>query len=1313
MKQKTARAIFMVTLFSALILSSPRLAIGQATRAGEIKGLKNEEVKSNAKSYFIENKGQWDSKALYLSQSKNMDLWLTKNSIVYDLYGQTRGQKQTGDVIEMRFVGSNEPKITALVKQDFYHNYFTSKNGELVKVTNVGIYNEVTLENIYDKVSARYYRADGKTRYDIILQSGANPSKIKLAFEGKKSISLFNDGLKIYSKNAVLSQAGLFAYQRINGENVKVLCRFKQNSDGSIGFNLGNYDNKLPLVIDPLLSSTFLGGSDDDIAYSVANDGQYNSYMCGSTISPSFPTTSGSYDVTKDKNYDVFITKFSTVNQKIVYSTFVGGNSSENGYGIIVDNNGDAFVTGSTTSSNFPVTTNAYDKNQNGGIDAFAFKLSPTGSDLIYSTFVGGIKDDEATCIAIDKSNAVYIVGKTNSDDFPTYMGYDNSYNGGVEDGFVTKINPSGSSIVYSSYLGGSDRDIAQNIKVINNEAVVSGSTYSKNFPTSNGAFDVTHNGYSDAFITRLNSSGNNINYSTFIGGDGYDESKGLLVDEKGYAYLCGKTTSTNFPVTAGALDKIYNGGDDAFIARINSNASALVYATYFGGSSDEIATGLNFDNNGNIYFIGQTKSADLPITSDAFRGEYSGGYDGFIAKIDSNGSDLKYSTFYGGTKDEYLTAILTDACGVPTIVGYTNSDNFPTTKNSFDDSYNGEFDAFISNLHFGSLELTSPQPGEHICPTKMYEIRWTSHNVANVRIELSSDGGKTFASVIAASVAGDEGLYRWAIPISQSGGNNFKIRILDACSNNLADTTESGVFIDEPIKVVASPLGRNGCQGDSIRLNVRATGSELKYQWRRNGENIEGATDSTFLIKSAAVSDEGKYDVVINNQCGTDTSEIANVGVMITPVITEQMVDKKVCQNQAMTLSVGVKGSGVSYQWRKNGGILAGAKDSIFTIKSVKPSDAGKYDVLVVNGCGASIISNPAIVTVGNVKIDAPSVVDFGKVTSDLPYKEIDFTVKNSGTDIIQIVRTQALQEPFVLSLVSPQLPANIAANQTLTLRVRYTKALMSGSYNDTLRLITASPCNGIVNIPIKVSVGEIVDTTNQQGVRIQLPKMDVSVKQYNPVYLPIVYANPSEKPEGATSLELYIAFNPQALMPADLNVYSTVSETMKKDSSVMRVKIDNVPTSGSITRVAMYPLLTSVSSSIFKVVDFRWEGVSPVTSFIDGEIKMKDVCNSGGIRDVFMPDSVGPKLLKITPNPASNNVKIDFIPTESGETVFSLYNVNGLEVANKTDIVDLSGSQLIRSVVFDVSNFPTGLYFLVARTHNGVARELISVVK
>jgi uncharacterized repeat protein (TIGR01451 family) len=395
-----------------------------------------------------------------------------------------------------------------------------------------------------------------------------------------------------------------------------------------------------------------------------------------------------------------------------VYSTYLGGSSTDLGLGIAVDRSGNAYVTGQTFSTNFP-TVNALQPSFGGApSDAFAAKINASGSALVYSTYLGGGNFDSGQGIAVDRSGNAYVTGYTTSTNFPTAHALQPS-SGGGSDAFAAKINASGSALVYSTYLGGSSNDIADGIAVDSaGNAYVTGNTLSTNFPTVN-ALQPSSGGGFDAFAAKINASGSALIYSTYLGGSSDDFGFGIAVDRSGNAYVTGRTGSTNFP-TVNALQPSSGGGNDAFAAKISVTGSALVYSTYLGGSGDENGNGfagIAVDSSGNAYVTGGTTSTNFP-TVNALEPSFGGGpSDAFAAKINAGGSALVYSTYLGGTSDDYGYGIAVDSSGNAYVTGQTASTNFPTAH-ALQPSSGGGFDAFLAKIVAAAdLQLTNSAP--------------------------------------------------------------------------------------------------------------------------------------------------------------------------------------------------------------------------------------------------------------------------------------------------------------------------------------------------------------------------------------------------------------------------------------------------------------------------------------------------------------------------------------------------------------------------------------------------------------------------
>ncbi len=527
--------------------------------------------------------------------------------------------------------------------------------------TAIPTYEKVRYQDLYPGIDLLYYGNGRVLEYDLIVAPGADPEAIGFAIEGAKA-TLTEQGdltLALDDGRSLTLQAPLI-YQERDHERAPIKGRYllaRNDSTAEISFAIADYDPTLPLVIDPLVYSTFLGGSGNDFGRAIAVNAAGEAFVTGYTTSAGFPTTAGAFDTTHNGGtYDVFVTRLNATGTALIYSTFLGGStgSEDFGYGIAINAANEAFITGATFASgtNFPTTAGAYDTGHNGGgRDVFVTRLNATGSGLVYSTFLGGSSTDEATGIAVNSANEAFVTGLTSSADFPTTAGsYDTSHNGGGNDAFVTRLNATGTALVYSTFLGGSGVDQGYGIAVNSaNEAFVTGYTTDAvtDFPTTAGSFATAHNGGLDAFVTRLNAAGTALLYSTFLGGSNDDYGYGIAVNAANEAFVTGQTASAGFPTIAGSYDTTHNSGDDAFVTRlptptaaqITGGASvALIYSTFLGGSGNDYGVGIAVNAAYEAFVIGVTSSAGFPTTAGAFDTGHNGGNDAFVAKLATGG---------------------------------------------------------------------------------------------------------------------------------------------------------------------------------------------------------------------------------------------------------------------------------------------------------------------------------------------------------------------------------------------------------------------------------------------------------------------------------------------------------------------------------------------------------------------------------------------------------------------------------------------------------------------------------------------------
>ncbi len=664
--------------------------------------------------YFEENRGQFGANVRYRTTYNGQQVLLTSTGLTWN---PSAGKLPLAS-LQMRLVNSSSKALSKGVDPLLGEvNYLFANH----RYTHIPTYAKVQYQDVYPGVDLVYYFNNQKLEYDFVIAPGADIGRIRLAFDKAEKVSLDKDGdLIIRTASGELRHHKPFAYQVINGKKLEIPAHFRQMKNGEVRFEVAAYDLNQPLVIDPSLSyASYLGGSDYDIGTSIAVDSAGSIYVAGTANSLNFPISSSAYQ--KDlKGSDIFVTKFDPTGKTVLYSTFLGGSSTENATAIALDTNGNVYVTGSTASSDFPTTAGAYKRTVNRG-DAFVVKLNATGSDLLFSTLLGGSGNEISYGIATDSANNVYVTGSTTSTDFATTTGsFQLTSRGGSFEAFVTKFNSTGTQLTYSSYLGGNSNDEGLSIVVdTSSNAYLTGYTYSSNFPTTTGAYQPIFNGatnLSDAFIVKVNAAGSALTYATYLGGKANDLASGIAIDAAGNAYVTGTTlgTTNDFPTTTGAFQTTYKGSSipgpvsDAFVTKLNPAGSSLVYSTYLGGNGADQAFGIAVNAQGAAFITGSTTSSNFPTASDAFK-IYAGAVDAFVAQLDAAGAVVPYATYLGGGGNDTGAGIALDNLGSIYVTGNTASPNFPMFPSAYQSSTSGGQNAFFAAIKAGpSLIATS-----------------------------------------------------------------------------------------------------------------------------------------------------------------------------------------------------------------------------------------------------------------------------------------------------------------------------------------------------------------------------------------------------------------------------------------------------------------------------------------------------------------------------------------------------------------------------------------------------------------------------
>ena len=644
-------------------------------------------VYANVPLAFEANEGQFEPHVRFAARGRGYGLFLTDTEAVF-AFGTS------GSRLRMRLVDTNpSATLVGVDRLPGKSNYLIGNNPDKWR-RNVPTYAKVRSDEIYPGIDAVYYGKQKQLEYDFVVSPGADPDRIRMAFEGADRIQVDQEGaLIVHTSAGEVRQEKPFIYQDIDGVRQQVRGGYVLDAHNRIGFEVAAYDTSQPLVLDPVLDySARVGGSDRDEAFGIAVDNSGAAYVTGFTLSADFPTTAGSLAPTFGGGFgDVFIAKLDPTGSSLIYATYLGGTGSdEGGLSISVDAAGAAYVAGVTGSADFPTTVGAFDStiNDGGFRDAFVAKLGADGASLLYSTFLGGNDSDGARGITIDNLGSAYVTGFSYSNNFPTTPGaFDTTFNGGSADVFVAKLDAAGSALLYSTALGGAaGNDFGVAIAIDAAGAAYVTGFANAGFPTTPNAFDTTFNSGTngDAFVTKVDPTGSFLAYSTYLGG-GRDEQAVDIAVLNGHAYVTGITFSADFP-TIGAIDSGLDGPWDAFVTKLDLTGSALVYSTYVGGAGGDQGIGIAVDSTGAALIVGATSSDDFPTTADAIdrrltppstrTNDFS--RDAFVAKIDSSGTTLAYSTYLGGGGDDVGWSIAVDATNSAYVCGYTESADFP-----------------------------------------------------------------------------------------------------------------------------------------------------------------------------------------------------------------------------------------------------------------------------------------------------------------------------------------------------------------------------------------------------------------------------------------------------------------------------------------------------------------------------------------------------------------------------------------------------------------------------------------------------------
>jgi S-layer homology domain/Domain of unknown function DUF11/Beta-propeller repeat len=908
--QKTQKEIRMPIYRSLAALALTPIVAGMPPRPAQRESAAT--VMSRLPLYFEPNQGQTDPEAEFLLRGQGYMLFLTGKETI--LRFVSRGEESPA--IRVSLQGANgSARATGLDRLPGVSNYFLGNDPAKWRA-NVPHYAKVRYTAVYPGIDMVFYGQSRELEYDFVLAPGADPGVIRLAYAGVDGMRLDKNGdLVLRAAGAEVRQHRPMVYQEAGGERRIIDGQYELLAKNQVRLAVGAYDERLPLVIDPILSyATFLGGEDVDYGLAVAAGDDGSAYVTGYTQSLTFPRVAGLPGQTTLKGgQDAFVMRVNPTGTALVYSTYLGGNGTtvdlnplaftgEMGQAIAVDSAGNAYVAGQTDSTDFPIV-NALQRTYGGGAtDGFVAKLNPTGTALLYSTYFGGSDYDGFFGLALDSANNVYVTGLTYSALPYRVIGTRSPTGSQLGDVFVAKL-PTGATLEYAVVVSGSDDDEPLGIAVDNlNRAYVAGLTFSTDFPVTANAFQQRSAGGSDAFVFRLNSTGTALEYASYLGGDGDDFALGVAVDPSYNTYVAGATYGDGpgvipFP-TANAFQSKYGGGiADGFVAKVNPSGSALVFSTYLGGSNGDYLRHVSVDQAGNIFVGGATSSLDFPTTPNATQKANRGGADAVVVKMDANGSydlarnqpaPLLFATYFGGAGDDYVFGIATSKTGevylTGLFIGTPSSSYFPSTQTPPIYGTPGSSETgFVAKLANANLRMTlatpprfpqapSPQAGSNVSFTAQLINQAGSQEAVNAAVVGNLPSTATLVSCVAGSVScGTPGgtTVNAVVNPQLPAGSAVDISM----TVHINDNVPAGTVI--PVRVRGRSDTNDPDESDNemvVSFTTTGAGSICSYQLSRMSASVSPAGDL------------GRVDVITPPGCAWNASSNNVSAVTVSP---------------------------------------------------------------------------------------------------------------------------------------------------------------------------------------------------------------------------------------------------------------------------------------------------------------------------------------------------------------------------------------------------------------------------------------------
>lgn len=1111
---------------------------------------------------FIENNGQWENTFLYRANIPGGELFIEKGGLTYHFWDQAKMDLLTSamhdrkgnelidfqvkhHVIRVNFLGAN-PNMVCLPENPFshYYNFYLGNEPDRWK-SNVLAYHKVTFHEIYPNIDLQIYTSSNQLKYDWIIKPGGNIEDIRIAYQGADKLSLKNGNFEIKTSLGNLIEEAPFVYQKTpNGiKQIQANYSLKKNI---LRFELQeSFDLGIPLIVDPaLIFSTYSGSQKDNWGFTATYDSQGHLYGGGIVLAANaYPNTTGSYQSAYGGGlYDVLIGKFSIDGSTLLYYTYLGGSRAEVPFSLVCNNNDDLYILGMTGSSNFAVSSGAYQTTFNGGqpagifalngndypdgSDLFVTKLNSTGTTLVASTYIGGTANDGMNTgsglrhnyadefrgeIIVDNNDRCYVTSCTKSIDFPTVNAAQNGL-AGTQDAVVFRFSSLLDNLEWSTYLGGMGYEAGYSLKVNNSgEVFVTGGTNSPNFPSTTGAVNTSLSGGVDGFITRYSSTGNLLS-STYLGTTAYDQCYILQLDNAQDVYVVGQTRG-NYPIVNSASGPVYsNPNSGQFIHKLNPSLTTTIFSTVFGrgiaGQIDIVPTAFLVDVCDHIYVSGWGGSVNnsygggntsgMPITSNAYQSTTDGS-DFYFIVLDENATGLIYASYFGGTVSAEHVDGGTSRFNPDGIVyqavcaGCGSNDDFPTTPGAWSNTNNsnncnmGVFKFDVSEFT-AIIDLITPNI---TCINNTVILQNASTGGSNYFWDLGD--GTTSTSPVVNHVYTNPGIYNIMLVVSDPA----------SCLQN--DTAFMTVIVQSPPNVQITPVNPL-CPGDSVQL--QASGGD-NYSW-----SPHPTLSATNIANPVATpTNTTTYTVTVTNNCGTATASITVNVHDFNPTISP---NDTICIGNSTQLQAS---GGINYQWQPSNSL----DNPNISNPTATPSQTTTYTVTITdaNGCNAT---KSVTVTVDNqpqANAGADQNICFGESTTlsatggtyfqwlpptylsnpnisnpiCTPLQSVEYTliatnICGQSYDTVQINVIRVNPQASNDTIICPGTTATLWASGGVSYSWQPTSSIVGNSTNDTIIVSPTSNTNYTVIVTDQFGCSE----TEYVSVNVY-PKQDINV--------------------------------------------------------------------------------------------------------------------------------------------------------------------------------------------------------------------------